>query len=436
MDRYEFLKQTDPEVYKAIMGESKRQFDGVELIASENYVSESVLDALGSILTNKYSEGMVGKRYYGGNKFIDDVESLAVDRAKQLYGVDHVNVQPYSGSPANLAVYFALLEPGNKVMGMNLYFGGHLTHGWGVNITGKYFESVQYQTGRDGLLDYDELEKQVKKERPKLLICGATAYPRVYDYKRLAEIAHSVDAYFMADIAHESGLIAAGVIPSPVGHADVITSTTHKTLRGPRGGMIMCNGNPSEPLKPLAKDADPRQNLPTLIDRAIFPGLQGGPHNHTTAGIAVALGEAMKPEFKVYAQQIVDNAHTLAKAMIERGYELVSGGTDNHLMLINMVASKGISGKEAEEVLEEVGITVNKNTVPWDERKPYDPSGIRLGTPAITTRGLVEDNMGDIAGFIDSAIDNRGNKEVLAQIKSEVTEYMAEFKIPGIEGNE
>ena len=298
------LEQQDKEIFQAILNEKRRQLTGIELIASENYVSKAVLEAMGSILTNKYSEGMVNKRYYGGNTFIDVIESTAVKRAKEIFGVDHVNVQPYSGSPANLAVYFALLKPGDKVMGLSLLFGGHLTHGWKVSLTGTYFNSVQYATGRDGLLDYDELEKQVKLERPKLLYCGATAYPRLYNYKKLSEIAHSVDAYFVADIAHECGLMAGKVIPSPVGFADVITSTTHKTLRGPRGGMIMCNGKKSHPLKPLKKGADPRENLPTLIDRAIFPGTQGGPHNHTTAGIAVALKEAMQDSFKVYAKQI------------------------------------------------------------------------------------------------------------------------------------
>jgi glycine hydroxymethyltransferase len=421
----------DQEIYNSIRSEARRQKEGLELIASENYVSEDVLEALGSILTNKYSEGMVNKRYYGGNQFIDEIESTAVNRAKQIFGVDHVNVQPYSGSPANLAVYFALLNPGDKVMGLNLYFGGHLTHGWKVSITGKYFNSVQYTTGVDGLLDYDALEKQVAEERPKLLFCGATAYPRLYDYKRLSEIAHSVDAYFVADIAHECGLIAAKVIPSPVGFADVITTTTHKTLRGPRGGMIMCNGNPSEPLKPLAEGANPRENLPTLIDRAIFPGLQGGPHNNTTAAIAVALGEAMKPEFVEYAKQILKNAKRLSEKLLEYDFTLISGGTDNHLMLVDMT-NKNITGKQAEEILGIVGITVNKNTIPFDQRKPWDPSGIRIGTPALTTRGMKEAEMDIVAQFIKRALDNPA-EENLGNIKNEVKEFTKDFQIPGID---
>ena len=421
----------DKEIYNSIQSEARRQKEGLELIASENYVSSDVLEALGSILTNKYSEGMVNKRYYGGNQFIDEIETTAVNRAKQIFGVDHVNVQPYSGSPANLAVYFALLNPGDKVMGLNLYFGGHLTHGWKVNITGKYFNSVQYETGRDGLLDYDMLEKQVKEEKPKLLFCGATAYPRLYDYKRLAEIAHSVDAYFVADIAHECGLIAAKVIPSPVGFADVITTTTHKTLRGPRGGMIMCNGNPSEPLRPLVEGADPRRNLPTLIDRAVFPGLQGGPHNNTTAAIAVALGEAMKPEFVEYANQILKNAKKLSEKLMEYDFNLISGGTDNHLMLVDLT-NKNITGKQAEETLEKVGITVNKNTIPFDERKPWDPSGIRIGTPALTTRGMKEKEMEIVAQFIDRALKNPSDDN-LEKIRLEVKEFTKDFPIPGID---
>jgi len=421
----------DLEIYNSIQSEALRQKEGLELIASENYVSEDVLEALGSILTNKYSEGMVNRRYYGGNQFIDEIETTAVNRAKQIFGVDHVNVQPYSGSPANLAVYFALLNPGDKVMGLNLYFGGHLTHGWKVNITGKYFNSVQYETGRDGLLDYDALEQQVKQEKPKLLFCGATAYPRLYDYKRLSEIAHSVDAYFVADIAHECGLIAAKIIPSPVGFADVITTTTHKTLRGPRGGMIMCNGNPSEPLKPLAEGLSPRDNLPTLIDRAVFPGLQGGPHNNTTAAIAVALGEAMKPEFVEYAKQILKNAKRLSEKLMEYDFTLVSGGTDNHLMLVDLT-NKNITGKQAEEILEKVGITVNKNTIPFDERKPWDPSGIRIGTPALTTRGMKEKEMEIVAQFIDRALKNPSDDN-LEKIRLEVKEFTKDFPIPGID---
>lgn len=424
----EMSKNTKDEVFKYIEKEAKRQIEGIELIASENYVSEDVLRAMGSILTNKYSEGMVGKRYYGGNEHIDEIENLAIQRAKEIFGVDHANVQPYSGSPANLAVYFALLKPGDKVMGLNLLYGGHLSHGWKVNITGQYFNSVQYVTGVDGFLDYDSLEKQVKEEKPKLLFCGATAYPRLYDYKRLSVIAHSVGAYFVADIAHECGLIAAKVIPSPVGYADVVTTTTHKTLRGPRSGMILCNGNPSDPLKPLGEGLDPRENLPTLIDRAVFPGLQGGPHNHTTAAVAVALGEAMQPEFKEYANQILKNTKRLAERLLSYDFNLVTGGSDNHLILIN-VENKNITGKQAEEILGKVNITVNKNTVPNDQRKPWDPSGIRIGTPAITTRGMKEKDMDFVAEVINDAIHGRKNLE---DLKESVVEMTKQFPIPGI----
>ena len=422
------LEQSDPEIYTSMQKEANRQKNGLEMIPSENYVSDSVLAAMGSILTNKYSEGYPGKRYYGGNQFIDEIESLAVDRAKKLFGVSHANVQPLSGSPANQAVYFALLNQGDKVMGLHLFFGGHLTHGWNVNFSGRFYNAVNYKTGQDGTIDYDALEAQAKQERPKLIFCGATAYPRIYDYKRLGEIAHSIDSYFVADIAHEAGLIAAKVVPSPAGHADVITTTTHKTLRGPRGGMIMCNGNPSEPLKPLPDGANPRENLPTLIDRAIFPGLQGGPHNHTTAGIAVALHEAMQPGFKRYAQQILKNANALAESLMAHGFKLVTDGTDNHLMLIDL-QNKNITGREAEKALEDVCITVNKNTIPFDTRKPYDPSGIRLGTPALTTRGMRESEMKDIAGFISKAIEHANDAATKERVKSDILELCKGFPI-------
>src|SRR3989338_2523799 len=407
------LEQTDPEIYNAIKNEQARQINGLEMIPSENYVSDAVLSAMGSILTNKYSEGYPGKRYYGGNHNID---------------VSHANVQPLSGSPANQAVYFALLNLGDKVMGLHLFFGGHLTHGWKVNFSGKFYTPVNYQTSPNWFLDYDALGKQARQENPKLIFCGATAYPRLYDYKRLGEIAHSIDAYFVADIAHEAGLIAAKVVPSPARHADVITTTTHKTLRGPRGGMIMCDGNPSEPLKPLPEDANPRENLPTLIDRAIFPGLQGGPHNHTTAGIAVALHEAMQPGFKMYAQQILRNAKVLAECLMGYGFNLVTNGTDNHLMLVDL-QNKNITGKEAEKALEDVGITVNKNTIPYDPRKPYNPSGIRLGTPALTTRGMREEEMKTIADLISKAIDHPADAGVKERVRLDVFELCKGFPI-------
>lgn len=422
------LNHQDPQLAKSLQSELNRQRATLEMIPSENFVSLSVLEALGGVGTNKYSEGYPGMRYYGGNQFIDEIENLARERAKKLFGVDYVNVQPYSGSPANQAVCFALMKPGEKIMGMSLLFGGHLTHGWKVNFSGVYYHSVQYQTGLDALLDYDELEKLVKKEKPKVLFCGATAYPRLYDYPRLAEIAHSVDGYFVADIAHECGLIAAKVIPSPAGYADVITTTTHKTLRGPRGAMIMCNGKPSHPLKPLGKDENPRENLPTLIDRAVFPGLQGGPHNHTTAAIAVALGEALKPEFKIYAQQILNNAKALAQSLTNEGLKLVTGGTDNHLMIIDLT-DLGIGGKDAEKALEDVGITANKNTIPFDKRKPYDPSGIRLGTPALTTRGLKETEMKMIGQMIAKILKNINDEKIKNEVKKTVKELTDKYPL-------
>ncbi|MCX6786050.1 MAG: serine hydroxymethyltransferase [Candidatus Komeilibacteria bacterium] len=413
------INQQDPELAKFYQAELQRQRHTLEMIPSENFVSEAVLEALGGVGTNKYSEGYPGARYYGGNQYIDQIENLARDRAKQLFGVDHVNVQPYSGSPANQAAIFSVAKPGEKIIGMSLLFGGHLTHGWKINFSGVYYNAVQYQTGPDGILNYDELEKIVKAEKPKVLFCGATAYPRLFDYKRIAKIVHSVGGYFIADIAHECGLMAARVIPTPVGHADIITTTTHKSLRGPRGAMIMCNGKPAHPLKPLAEDENPRENLPTLIDRAVFPGLQGGPHNHTTTAIAVALGEALKPEFKIYAQQILNNAHALAGSLMSEGLVLATGGTDNHLMIIDLT-NLGIGGKVAENALEEVGITANKNTIPFDKRKPYDPSGVRLGTPALTTRGFKEDEMKTIGQLIAKTLKNTKNETVKEEIKKSV----------------
>lgn len=425
-----FLSQTDPEVAQAIENELHRQQNGLEMIPSENFVSRAVLEALGSVGTNKYSEGFPGKRYYGGNEFIDHVETLACERAKALFGVTHANVQPYSGSPANQEICFALLAPGDKLMGMHLLYGGHLTHGWKVNFSGVYYTAVQYTTGRDGYLDYDALARQVEQERPKLLFVGATAYPRIFDFARLSAIAKRVDAYLVADISHIAGLVIAGAHPSPVGHADVIMTTTHKTLRGPRGAMILCNGEPSDPLKPPPERS--RTYLPTMIDRAVFPGLQGGPHNHQTAAIAVALKEAGTPAFKEYGQQIVKNAKALATALIDHGFSLVTGGTDNHLLLIDLT-NKGIAGKQAEVALDYAGITVNKNTIPFDPRKPYDPSGIRLGTPALTSRGMKEDEMVQIAEWIDEAITHWQNEERLSQIQKKIHTFTEEFPLyPGL----
>lgn len=416
----------DKEIERLIAAETKRQTEGLEMIPSENHTSGEVLKALGSRLTDKYSEGYPGIRYYGGCDVVDQVENLARDRAKKLFGVTHANVQPYSGSPANMAVYFALADPGDTVMGMALYFGGHMTHGLKVNFSGKWFNSVQYNTGPDGYLDYDAMAALVKEHKPKLIFVGATAYPRIFDWKKLRQIADLCNAYLVADIAHIAGLIVAGQHPSPVGFADVITTTTHKTLRGPRGAIIMCNGNPSNPLKKADRS---RENLPTLIDRAIIPGLQGGPHNHQTAAIAVALHEAAQPAFKEYGKQVIKNAKRLAERLTGKGYQLVTGGTDNHLLLIDLT-NKNVTGAEAEKALGLAGITVNKNTVPFDPRPPFSPSGIRLGTPALTTRGLKEAEMDQVAEWIDHAIQAHGQEPKLAKIKTEVENFAKDFPLP------
>ena len=417
----------DTEIERLIDLETSRQRDGLEMIPSENHTSAEVLKALGSRLTDKYSEGYPGMRYYGGCEFVDAVENLARDRAKALFGVTHANVQPYSGSPANMAVYYALCEPGDTVMGLELYFGGHMTHGLKVNFSGTIYSSVQYRTGEDGWLDYDEIAKLAKEHKPKLIVVGATAYPRIFDWQRLREIADLCGAFLLADISHIAGLVVAGEHPSPVGIADVVTTTTHKTLRGPRGAMILCNGNPSNPLKKAERT---RENLPTLIDRAIIPGLQGGPHNHQTAAIAVALREAAQPEFKAYGKQIVQNAKRLAERLMSKDYRLVTGGTDNHLLLIDLT-NKGVIGKEAEDALGKAGITVNKNTVPFDPRPPFSPSGIRLGTPALTTRGLKEAEMDKVADWIDAAITAREDDKKLAAIRAEVREFTVAYPLPG-----
>lgn len=418
---------TDREIEELIIAETKRQAEGLEMIPSENHTSQDVLDALGSRLTDKYSEGYPGMRYYGGCEVVDKVENLARDRAKALFGVSHANVQPYSGSPANMAVYFALVDPGDTVMGMALYFGGHMTHGLKVNFSGTLYHSVQYQTGKDGLLDYEAMAAQVEAEKPKLIFVGATAYPRIFDWQKLREIADLSKAWLIADTSHITGLIVAGAHPSPVGIADVITTTTHKTLRGPRGAIILCNGNPSNPLKKAERT---KENLPTLIDRAIIPGLQGGPHNHQTAAIAVALREAATPEFKVYGKQIVKNAKKLADKLNNKGYHLVTGGTDNHLLLIDLT-NKKISGAEAERALGKAGITVNKNTVPFEPRSPFDPSGIRLGTPALTTRGMKEAEMEQVAEWIDRAIMVPNDEAKLKSIRAEILDLAKQFPLPG-----
>ena len=383
-ENMEFLSGFDPEVGAAVTAECKRQQRGIELIASENFVSPAVMDAVGSVLTNKYAEGYPGKRYYGGCECVDVVETLAIERAKKLFGAEFANVQAHSGAQANTAVYFALINPGDTVMGMSLAHGGHLTHGSPVNISGKYYNFVSYGVTDDtNVIDYDEVEKCAKECQPKLIVAGASAYPRVIDFKRLAEIAHGVGAYLMVDMAHIAGLVAAGLHPSPVPYADVVTTTTHKTLRGPRGGLILTNN----------------EEIAKAINKAIFPGIQGGPLMHVIAGKAVCFGEALKPEFKEYQGQIIKNAQTLASTLLEEGFDLVSGGTDNHLMLVDL-RKVGITGKALEKQLDEVYITVNKNAIPNDPEKPFVTSGVRIGTPAVTSRGFKEDDMKVIGKLI------------------------------------
>jgi glycine hydroxymethyltransferase len=410
------LSSADPAVARLIDEELSRQSGTICLIPSENYVSRAVLEAMGSVFTNKYSEGYPGRRYYEGQQVVDRLEPLVIDRARRVFGVEHANVQPYSGSPANLAIYLAYLEPGDAVMGMSLPMGGHLTHGWGVSITGKWFRSVPYGVRREtGRVDLDDVRALARRERPKVIFCGGTAIPRTIEFDGFAEIAREVDAILVADIAHVAGLIAGRVHPSPVGHADVISTTTHKTLRGPRGAILMCGE---------AQASD--------VDRAVFPGLQGGPHNHTTAAIAVALEEALRPGFADYARQIVANAKALADGLVERGFDLVSGGTDNHLILVDLT-SKGVAGKLAAQALDRARITTNYNTVPFDPRKPFDPSGIRLGTPAVTTRGMTEPEMELIAGWINEGVNaaKRHDETSIERIASEVRELVAAFPIPG-----
>ncbi len=410
------VASTDPEIAELIEGEARRQFSKARLIPSENYVSQAVLEASGTVLTNKYSEGYAGRRYYEGQQFIDPVEQIAIQRARELFGVDHANVQPYSGSPANLAVYLAFLKPGETVMGMALPMGGHLTHGWSVSATGKWFRAVQYGVRADtGRVDLDEVRDIALRERPKIIFCGGTAIPRTIDFPAFAQIAAEAGAVLVADIAHISGLVVGGAHPSPAGHAQVITTTTHKTLRGPRGAMIMSTEEHAK-----------------ALDRAVFPGLQGGPHNHTTAAIAVALREASQPEFRQYAHQVVANAKALAAALLERGFSLVSGGTDNHLILVDLTP-QGIAGKPGAKALDRAGIEVNYNTVPFDPRKPFDPSGIRIGTPAITTRGLTQEHMPQIAAWMDGAITAalKEDEESIERIAAEVRDLLAGFPMPG-----
>lgn len=420
------MSEITNKIFKLIDLETNRQSRGLEMIPSENHVSEAVLRALGSRLNDKYSEGYPGQRYYGGCQYVDEVEDIARDLAKQLFGVTHANVQAHSGSPANQAIYYALVDPGDTVMGMSLQFGGHMTHGLKVNFSGTYYNSVQYTTDNNGYLDYEEIARLAEEHRPKLIMSGATAYPRIIDWQKLRIIADSVGAWLVSDISHISGLIVAGEHPSPAKIADVTMTTTHKTLRGPRGALILSNGNPSNPLKKPERTAE---DIPSLIDRAVIPGLQGGPHNHQTAAIAVALDEAMSSQFKDYGKQVVANAKKLADELTKRGFELVTGGTDNHLMVVDL-SSKGLSGRQAEQALGLAGVTVNKNTVPFDQRKPYDPSGIRLGTPALTTRGLKESHMEQVADWIDQAISSRSDEKKLQSIRASIKDFTKDFPLP------
>jgi len=406
--------------------ERARQSQGLEMIPSENHSSVAVRKASGSILTDKYSEGYPGMRYYGGCEVVDEVENLARDLAKELFGVTYANVQPHSGSPANQAIYFALVDPGDTVMGMSLYFGGHMTHGLKVNFSGTYYQSVQYTTDKDGFMDYDAIAKLAMEHKPKMIMSGTTAYPRIIDWQKLREIADSCGAFLAADMSHIAGLVVAGEHPTPIGIVDVTMTTTHKTLRGPRGALLLANGNPSNPLKKPERTVE---NIPSLLDRAVIPGLQGGPHNHQTAAIAVALGEALTPEFKDYGKQIVKNSKKLAAELTSRGFNLVTGGTDNHLMVVDL-NNKNISGKEGEKALSLAGITVNKNTVPFDPRSPFDPSGIRLGTPALTTRGMKEDHMVMVADWITQAVKNNKDEKKLAGLHEEITKFAADFPLP------
>ena len=422
----QLLQQSDPDIYDLIKKEEQRQSEGLEMIPSENHTSSAVLEALGSRLTDKYSEGYPGMRYYGGCENVDAVENIARDRAKELFGATHANVQAHSGSPANFAVYFALLNAGDTVLGLKLFHGGHMTHGLALNFSGTLYHSVQYGCREDGLIDIDEMRRLAHEHKPKLIVSGGSAYPRQYDWAAYQEIADEVGAFHLADMSHVAGLVAGGVHPNPVGIADVVTTTTHKTLRGPRGAIILCNGNPSTPLQKAERT---KENIPTLIDRAIIPGIQGGPHNHQTAAIAVALKEALQPEFKTYAAQVVKNAQTLAHELVSKGYELVTGGTETHLLLLNLT-NKGMTGKQGETALGKAGITVNKNTIPHDPRKPFDPSGVRMGTPALTTRGMKETEMKTVAAFIDRALSHADTEEELARIHAEITELCRSFPLP------
>jgi glycine hydroxymethyltransferase len=409
----EALRETDPEIAELMEHEIARQNDGLELIASENFVSPAVLEALGSPLTNKYAEGLPGKRYYGGCEWIDQVEQIAIDRAKQLFGAEHANVQPHSGAQANMTVFMAMLKPGDTFLGMDLSNGGHLTHGSPVNFSGILYRAVSYGVTPEGLLDYDDVRRKAREHHPRMIIAGYSAYSRVIDFARFADIAAEVDALFMVDMAHFAGLVAAGVYPSPVPHADVVTTTTHKTLRGPRGGIVLCKAEHAK-----------------AIDKAVFPGTQGGPLEHVIAAKAVALKEALDPAFKTYSQQVVTNARTLAAELMARGFHVVSGGTDNHLMLLDLRnKSETLTGKVAETALDKAGITVNKNTVPNETRSPFVTSGLRVGTPAVTTRGMKELEMKRIADMIDRVLQDSESEQVVQTVRAEVRELASAFPL-------
>jgi glycine hydroxymethyltransferase len=408
------IEVSDPVLADLLLREDERQANSLCLIPSENYCSSSVLEANGSVLVNKYSEGYPGRRYYEGNEVIDEVERLAISRAKELFGAEHANVQPYSGSPANLAIYLAFLQPGDTVMGLSLPAGGHLTHGWQVSATGIWFNAVHYGVDRDsGRVDMDTVRDLALAHRPKLLFCGGTAVPRMIDFAGFAEIAREIDALMVADVSHIAGLIAGDAHPSPLPHADIVMTTTHKTLRGPRGAILLC-----------------REEHAKAIDRAVFPGLQGGPHQHQTAAIAATLGEALTPEFRDYAQAIITNAQALATALIDRDFSLVSGGTDNHLILLDMTPN-GLSGKQAATALSRAGIVTNANSIPFDARKPLDPSGVRIGTPAATTRGLDQDHMIQVADWMDEVVSAVDDHSVAERIRAEVHDLMSRYPAPG-----
>lgn len=410
------LKNNDPEIYRLVKSEEAYQKSTIRMIASENYTSKAVLEACGTVFQNKYSEGYPRARYYQGQINCDDLEEAAIARAKEVFGAEHVNVQPYSGSPANLAVYLAFAKPGDTILGLNLSHGGHLTHGSPASITGKWFNAVHYNLDDEsGLIDYQEIGRLAVEHRPKIIIAGHSAYPRQLDFKKFREIADEVEAILFVDMAHIAGLIAGGVHPSPIPYADVVTTTTHKTLRGPRGAMILC-----------------KEKHGKTLDRAVFPGLQGGPHNATTAGIAVALKEALSPEFRTYAEKTVENARVLAQELVKHGFELVSGGTDNHLILIDL-RNKNIPGKPAAIALEKAGLVLNYNTVPGETRKPWDPSGIRLGTPSVTSRGFGSEEMKMIAKWMEQAIESHDNDQKLEEIAGEVAALCEEFPVPGID---